>query len=93
MIRTGSGMCSYEMKRREFFPSSPYRARSTSSPSIEVGMMQLLMMLPRASRLYGLPAHGSNTDSATVAWHILIDSTEYRPMLSSGCPLPPIECS
>ena len=49
--RTGSGICSFETKCREFLPSSPYRARSTSlaSSGVDRSTGQLLVMLPRAS--------------------------------------------
>ena len=44
--RTDSGICSFEAKHREFLPSSPYRARSTSLASSQVdwSIVQLLMM-------------------------------------------------
>ena len=49
--RTGSGICSFETKCRQFLPSSPYRVWCTSSASTGVDRrtVQLLVMLPRAS--------------------------------------------
>ena len=48
---TCSGICSFETKCREFLPSPPYRARSTSlaSSSVDRNTVELLVMLPTAS--------------------------------------------
>ena len=73
--RTCSGICSFETKCREFLPSSPYRARSTSlaSSGVDRSTVQLLVMLPRAS-----------TFIVHLVWHIV--RTPILP-LSSGRPI------
>ena len=50
-IWSRTGICSFQTKCREFLPSSPYRARSTSlaSSGVDRSTVQLLVMLPRAS--------------------------------------------